>query len=291
FAALMDGCARVLEIGPLASPLLRRPGVQYFDVLSTADLREKARIHGLDVEACPTIDFVSATGDLAVVTQTFDAVVSCHVIEHQPDLVRHLRGVADIMKPGGRYFLAVPDKRYCFDHFIAASTIADVIDAHAREARTHSIASIIEHTSLTTHNDTARHWNGDHGEPRYVAEPGRVQGAVDAYLRNPGAYIDAHAWQFVPSSFRDIMGLLRTLRVSAFEVERVYPTVRNSNEFYAVLKKVTDDVEPLQGQLPPSFNAQEYLLANPDVARAGVDPAEHYLAYGRREGRQLRRSR
>jgi len=33
------------------------------------------------------------------------------------------------------------------------------------------------------------------------------------------------------------------------------------------------------------FNAEAYLAANPDVARAGVDPLQHYLVHGLSEGR------
>lgn len=36
------------------------------------------------------------------------------------------------------------------------------------------------------------------------------------------------------------------------------------------------------------FNAELYLAANPDVAQAGVNPAEHYLMFGMAEGRRLR---
>jgi hypothetical protein len=42
------------------------------------------------------------------------------------------------------------------------------------------------------------------------------------------------------------------------------------------------------GPLPARFNAESYLQANPDVASAGVDPVEHYRAFGRSEGRKLR---
>jgi len=37
-----------------------------------------------------------------------------------------------------------------------------------------------------------------------------------------------------------------------------------------------------------AFNAEAYLRANPDVAAAGVNPAEHYLKYGVKEKRLLR---
>jgi hypothetical protein len=41
-------------------------------------------------------------------------------------------------------------------------------------------------------------------------------------------------------------------------------------------------------ELPPGFDGAAYLKANPDVAAAGVDAAEHWLNFGHREGRPLR---
>ncbi len=45
---------------------------------------------------------------------------------------------------------------------------------------------------------------------------------------------------------------------------------------------------PPAAELPPDFDAALYLLANPDVAAAGVDAGEHYLVHGSRENRALR---
>ena len=45
---------------------------------------------------------------------------------------------------------------------------------------------------------------------------------------------------------------------------------------------------PPAATLPEDFDAQLYLLANPDVAAAGVDAGEHYLVHGSRENRPLR---
>lgn len=45
---------------------------------------------------------------------------------------------------------------------------------------------------------------------------------------------------------------------------------------------------PLPPELPAGFDPQLYLEANPDVAAAGMDPAEHYLKHGKSEGRRLR---
>lgn len=288
FIDLIPQFSSLLEIGPFANPLRRGPNVKYFDVLPTELLRQRAKVHGVDPTKCPQIDYVSETGDLAVVTDLFDAALSAHVIEHQPDLIRHLRGVASVLKPGGRYYLAVPDKRFCFDHFIVESNIAEIVAAHARAAHVHDVQSVIEHIALTTHNDCARHWAGDHGEPAYKAMPARILDAVGSFLASQGKYVDVHAWQFTPESFRDVMQTLFKLCLSPLRVLRIYRTASGSNEFYAVLERTAQENVPLREDLPADFDEQQYLLANPDVAKAGVSAAEHYVVFGRREGRKLR---
>jgi len=46
-------------------------------------------------------------------------------------------------------------------------------------------------------------------------------------------------------------------------------------------------VQQTMGQgFNPYFDSQAYLQANPDVAAAGMDPYQHYMTYGRTEGRQ-----
>ncbi|WP_319941182.1 phytanoyl-CoA dioxygenase family protein [Sphingomonas glaciei] len=43
-----------------------------------------------------------------------------------------------------------------------------------------------------------------------------------------------------------------------------------------------------QAELPGDFDAAAYLRLNPDVAEAGMDPAEHYRTFGYREARPYR---
>ncbi len=287
FARLAD-TASVLEIGPLANPSVRGPHVKYFDVMPTDELRKKAVSHDLDPNNCPEIHYYSREADLSIVPDRFEAVVSSHSIEHQPDLVGHLNKVAALLDVGGCYWIAAPDKRYCLDHFKRLSGIVDVLDAHVRGARVHSAATLISHSALSTHNDTARHWKGDHGEPAYNADVNRLLHGINALLFSDGAYVDSHAWQFTPETFQEIVELLSAIGYSVFKPVKIYPTAHNSNEFYAVLQKVREKpLNPL-ADLPPNFDPVLYLEANPDVARAGVNPIAHYRSFGAREGRRLR---
>lgn len=230
--------ASILEIGPFCNPVIRGRQVRYFDVLDTEQLIERAREQGYKFQKAPKIDFVSPLGDLSVVDRTFDAAISAHCIEHQPDLVRHLKQVADLLNPGGRYYLIVPDQRYCFDHFIAPSTLAGVVEAHHAGRMRHRLASVIEHRALTTHNDQKRHWAGDHLDKDYFSTiASRTEAALAEYDGAGEGYIDVHAWQFTPESLRAIMAQLAKLYYSPFDPSLVFATPSGKNEFTAVLTK------------------------------------------------------
>jgi 2-polyprenyl-3-methyl-5-hydroxy-6-metoxy-1,4-benzoquinol methylase len=53
-------------------------------------------------------------------------------------------------------------------------------------------------------------------------------------------------------------------------------------------KPAYEENNPFDPRLPVDFNPELYLLANADVVKAGQDPIEHYLAFGKQEGRKLR---
>ena len=239
FVGLIPLTNSVLEIGPFAQPVLRGPHVRYVDVLSTEDLRKRARALGMDETKVPNIGWVSNGSDLSVVNDTFDAVVSSHAIEHQPDFVGHLNQVADLLKPNGSYYLLVPDHRYCFDHFLTPSTVAQVLGAHLENRTVHSLSSVVEHRALTTHNDPARHWAGDHGDPN-ENRASRIASAIQEISDANGAYIDVHAWYFTPRSFREVITDLSATKHISFSDQRMFPTRPNSNEFWAILQKHDD---------------------------------------------------
>jgi len=236
FAALIPQGAAALEIGPFCNPLLRGRRAKYFDVLSHSVLVERATSLDIPHADVPRIDYVSDTGDLSIVDRQFDFVLSSHCLEHQPDLVTHLRNVERLLRPRGRYFLLVPDKRYCFDHFLNESTLADVLEAFEEKRTYHSLKSVLEHRILTTHNEAVQHWAHDHGEYMQDYET-RTAAALEEYRSSNGSYIDVHAWYFTPASARVLLTSLRTLRFTELEIERLYPTRKGTNEFWLVLRK------------------------------------------------------
>ena len=246
-ATIPDGDC--LEIGPFTKPALRGARVKYLDVLDRTGLLERAAKHGYPLETAVDIDFVSPTGRLEVVPdRSFDVVFSSHCIEHQPDLVRHLSDIERVLRPGGAYFLIVPDKRYCFDQSLDCSDLDQIIAAYNERRTVHTKEAVVRHYAYTTHSHSIRHWCGDHEDPHKDKRAERLRGAEKRYADVAGAYLDVHAWQFTPSSFREILTRLRRAGLTNLKPERVYETVWGQLEFMAVLRKATwsDKLNPFR---------------------------------------------
>jgi SAM-dependent methyltransferase len=224
-----------LEIGPFNNPTIVGPGVAYFDVLDAEGLRTRAEEIGYDATRVPQrIDFVSPVGDLDAVDRRFQAVLSSHAIEHQPDLIGHLKKVARLIEPGGSYFLIVPDRRYTFDQSRPETTLADVDTAHRERRRVHTGESILATRLQTTHNNPLHHWLGRHGAP--APDAALTAGANDEVQRAArGEYIDVHAWTFSPESFRRIVAA--TSAATGLSPATVHDTAFGDLEFFAVLRK------------------------------------------------------
>jgi hypothetical protein len=275
FAAACAEEKSALEIGPLHAPICRRPParVKYIDAFTTEELKEHyASDPNVDVASIVDVDYVwrgEPYSDL--IKERFDSVVTSHNIEHVPCLVSFLNSLESVLCPVGRIYLAVPDKRYCFDHFKSDSSISDVLDAFFEKRHTLPPSALVRQALLVTHNEAVRHWKGDHGVPAFLdpqdfairlkrmsgevgslltaehaallhgkqeasAARGMLEGLCSFYKLDPGVHTgDQHAWIFTPGSFAEIIFLLNHLGLTKLFVNRLHPTAYGSHEFYAVL--------------------------------------------------------
>lgn len=174
----------------------------------------------------------------------FDAVLGNHQIQNVPNLVGHLQQVASTLNPGGFYLLMVPDKRYCLDHFQPATTIGAILDAARRNDTVSSWRAQVDSLTLSTHNDSVRHWLGDHGSIRELSPAGIAQSLQLTEEPEAGPSNRVYrTWFFTPTAFRSILWLLRDLGLVDLEPFRVYPTLRDHSEFWTVLRKPAAGVE------------------------------------------------
>ena len=255
---------KALEISPWDNPFLHGENVKYFSVEDAEALRKSAINASRHNNNVPEkIHFVSPTGDLGVVNETFDIVFSSHVIEHCPDLIEHIHGVTKILNAGGVYVLVVPDKRYCFDYYHSESTLTEVIDSFANERKIPRLADVINQGYTRTHNNAVLHWFGYHGERygyrktplaldlkvevmgEYFHDDGQgtsfqdIAHIVERYSEAlaEGKYISTHNWRFTPETFRYIFDMLNKLSLIDLSIFRLCHTIWGRQEFVAMLEK------------------------------------------------------
>lgn len=167
------------------------------------------------------------------------------------NLLKHLLQVSNLLLPGGKFFVVLPDKRFTFDHFRPLTTLSDVLLTFAEDPLVHSLHTIVENECEASTASTAEHQEGNHGE-RVLMQTARGEGgavqlnecfekAITKYYDAKGAYIDAHRWVFTDHWFYELIGKLNALGVlPALHIETLYSTVTGGpwcTQFYAILSK------------------------------------------------------
>lgn len=234
FLSLLSGQKALLEIGVFDCPTLdfiaeseESIVVHYADFLSRKELIARADQVGRNPKNVPEIKWILSDG-YEQIDVIYDAVVSHHCVEHQPDLIAHLLNIISILRPGGWYLFSVPHKYRCFDFFIPESTVVDVIAAHYLEYTKPSFKSILEHRVFTSHTyqDGVNPYDSLQSSVKKL-----IQLAFDEFTSNE--YVDVHCWQFTPDSIRKLLKQLAAFElIPSINELKVYP---NLDELYVAI--------------------------------------------------------
>ena len=105
-----------IEIGALHAPLQVGPAanVKYVDRLNVPELRKLyPELESYEIVQTDILDdgqYLATIGD-----ESKDFVIANHFLEHCPNPLEALRNIHRVLKVGGLFFLALPDKRFTFD--------------------------------------------------------------------------------------------------------------------------------------------------------------------------------
>lgn len=292
-----------LEIGPLHNPSVPKRGtrVLYVDHLPTNQLREKYRADGFPhCDEILEVDIVVGTAGLkeAVGDQRFAYVVASHVVEHVPNPLQWLKDIHAVLEPEGILSLAIPDKRFCFDRLRSCTNVSQWVAAWlcgqdrpaARDVLDALLNEVTFKGAITWCDEVPT------AQLRHLTHP-REALRVARDIHATKNYRDVHCSVFTPVSFTQMLRQLCVLELFEYSVDDFHETI--GHEFFIRLRKPTaaDWIEQMSSipllregrfaNLPRDFDARIYLEENPDVAAAKIDPAEHYLEFGRHEGRGL----
>jgi predicted SAM-dependent methyltransferase len=120
-----------IEIGALHNPLQVPPSarVKYVDRLPIAQLREQyPELNDKELVEVDILDDGERLSTMADASQDF--VIANHFVEHSQDPIGTVLNMLRVLKPGGRLYLAIPDKRCCFDSDRPLTSLAHLLRDH-----------------------------------------------------------------------------------------------------------------------------------------------------------------
>lgn len=237
-----------LEIGAANNPIIPSPLCRYVDYANTESLRERFRqsnYHGAD--SIVDVDYVwSGSGSLKSIVgeQRFDYVIASHVIEHVPNPLGWFRGIAEVVKPGGTFNLAIPDMRFTFDLDCPESSLGELIEADLLSYERPSPRQIFDNCHYGKAVDPGEPWLHK-VDP--IATPSFSPNATHlAYEQAKeslnGVYFDSHCWAFTPRSLLLLLLGVCDLGLFDYLISDYHPTIEGEFEFFLNLMKPTHNI-------------------------------------------------
>ena len=230
-----------VEIGPGHNPIAPKAEgyrVHVIDHMSRDQLLAKYKDHQLNLENIEDVDFVwrgESYADLTGKSKHYDWIIASHLIEHAPDLIGFLNDCDAILKDDGVISLAIPDKRYCFDHYRPITGLARVIDSHFQKNKIHTPGTVAEYFLNVVSKAGLIAWSSDvPGKCKLLHTLENATQGMKAVLED-GAYLDVHAWCFVPHSFRLLIQDLFALGFIPFQEVEFFET--DGCEFYVTISR------------------------------------------------------
>lgn len=230
-----------IEVGPSHRPIApKKEGYKshIIDHMSREQLIIKYKDHHVNLENIEEVDFVWRGENYSQLTgkdKYYDWIIASHVIEHTPDLIGFLNDCDTILKDDGVISLVVPDKRYCFDHYRPITGISKIIDNHFQKTTIHTSGTVAEYFLNVVSKAGNIAWNSSAtGKYNFVHSLENALQGMKSVL-NENAYLDVHAWCFVPHSFRLIVHDLFCLGLIPFQEVGFFQT--EGCEFYVTLAR------------------------------------------------------
>lgn len=255
---------RVLEIGPYFNPIAPRAAgyrSTTLDVFAKDELRKKAEVDPSippeRVAEIEDVDLLGSASDLADLTRSrygvdhrWDWIVSSHNFEHIPNPIRFLQQCAEVLRPDGVLRMAIPDKRFCFDHFRPFTEVSELLQAFHENRIQPSPYQIFREESLCSEWRPGRTgWAPAHRNVSLYRAWFGPGGTV------PKEYIDTHCWAFTPESFELLILDLVAFRLVDLQIDAVSDTL--GCEFFVDLRRPTTPVELREEQY---YAARDWLL-------------------------------
>mgnify|MGYP003394120196 CR=1 FL=1 len=260
-----------VEIGASHSPIApKRSGynVHIIDHATREQLAEKYKDDSVNLDNIEDVDFVwtgESYAELTGKTDFYDWIIASHVVEHTPNLIGFINSCDEILNDTGVLSLAVPDSRFCFDHFRPLTGLSRVLDAHYQRHTVHTEGSIAEFRLNQVIKDGYPGWGEDvflKEEYAFEFSNAKVLETIENSL-NKNGYIDCHAWCFSPHSFRLMIHDLNELGFIKMKEVGFFPSA--GCEFHIALARNGKGNSLTRLEMLKSINLEILNAADPNL--------------------------
>ena len=184
-------------------------------------------------------DYILSAGSLtAQITDRFDYVIACHVIEHIPNMIAWLNDLHGLLTANGKVFLAVPDKRYTFDILRPETSLAHIMNDFYRAVTVPDLEHIFEHLFLKREVSATAAWKGDIQSLLEQQGYTLVQAYAIAQRRfETEKDIDVHCHVFTGASFLALLQQLIGAKLVPYKIVDFVEVEKPYNEFLCTLAR------------------------------------------------------
>jgi len=237
---------RVLELGALDMPTFepQEAAVDYMDYYSDEEFRQIASKGGLSrpLNSLVSVNHVVKTKRFAAeVSQRYDLIIAAHVIEHIPDPIAWLSELTELLEPGGRIFLAIPDRRYTLDYKRKETSPLDLVRAFRSDAKVPDLYSIADFYFYKRNIHGREVWSDPGVVERKIAEPGptlkEALEKAERALASGSEHANVHCNVFSFPTFKEVWEGIKQVGLLPLELEQIADVQRDGNEFWVLLKR------------------------------------------------------
>lgn len=205
----------------------------------------------MDLDAIEPVDYVWKGGSYYQLIQKenyYDYIIASHMIEHSTDFVGFLQDCSRLLKQGGVLRLAVPDKRYCFDHYRSTTELSEVLNNAIAQEHLQSAGNVADYYLNVVARKGQISWKNSIGaacssligtgqrDDTFLHDANAVMDGIRRVKE--GEYIDIHHYVFTPASFELLIYDLRILEMTDMKIIHMWNTC--GNEFIVTLKKAEE---------------------------------------------------
>ena len=232
---------RILEIGPLANPVLQKneADVWYADILSTQEVKALYQNDAsVDKEAICEIDFVIRTSYTETCTNVakFEYILSSHVLEHMPRLIEFFQDTVSILSTRGKMYIFLPDSRYCFDHFRNPTSFAEIYYIHT-QGLAFAPWQVLDSSNMAVPLNDPKVFCANKRNFPLLAQRQPFSRAKNNFEKAlAGEYLPSHYSVFTPASFLLLLHEMTRAGVLPYKLITFFPTRKNDFTFGLVLE-------------------------------------------------------